>query len=120
MVIVVTKPEILWLAKDPHLHARLRALIVDLSVYRVKWEVGRSVLDIEGEILDHKSLLEGTKQEPFELKRIEHKEVVIKRPATTRKLPATLEEQPHWTMFFDGGSASRLGTGGWLLFNPGG
>ncbi len=43
--------------------------------------------------------------------------MVLTRTEGTRRLPKAVERSDHWVGYFDGGSAKKKGTGGWLVFD---
>ena len=55
-------------------------------------------------------------QRGVQLPTYQHEDKTIHYPATTRPLPAKLHKAPHYVAFFDGGSAQKLGTGGFVVF----
>ena len=46
----------------------------------------------------------------------EHETKSITYPSATKPVPQRIVDSPHVTAFFDGGAASRLGTGGFIIF----
>ena len=59
----------------------------------------------------------GQDDEVIELPRFSHQPKNITYPVTSRPLPAYVTENPHIECFFDGGAASKLGTGGYAVFD---
>jgi hypothetical protein len=55
--------------------------------------------------------------EVIDLPRFTHQHKNIIYPITARPLPNYVTENPHLQCFFDGGAASKLGTGGYVIFN---
>ena len=58
--------------------------------------------------------------ELVELPTFTHRELTLKYPSSTNSLPKGVTNGPHWGGFFDGGAAKSVGTGGFVVFEPGG
>ncbi len=99
---------------DSAAHLRLRALLVDLSLYKVKWEAGPNHWQLGEEVAARQKLAEDDKIAPPVM---EHADIIVKRAVAKGY---TLEDMTaaagHTIVQFDGGAASKVGTGGSLLW----
>jgi hypothetical protein len=64
--------------------------------------------------------LPNPEEEEMSLPTYKHVTATITYPVTSRPLPPTVANHPHVQGFFDGGAASKVGTGGFVIFDRSG
>ena len=93
----------LLLVKDPHVHARLRAHILELAMYGVSYRVEETGCPL----LDH--LKEASRQggQPGEaaIEPIQHEDTIVKFPSERAQNGTNFKVEAGWKLFFDGRSA---------------
>jgi hypothetical protein len=104
---------------DKQHHIRLRALLIELHMYRVEWVVGENKWELGGPVFRRSCYSEETPTGE-RIPQMLHETVKLKRPNQVSL--ETLEEVPGSTYIlqFDGGTTKELGVGGYLVWNPGG
>jgi PAS domain-containing protein len=106
---------------DKSSHLRLQALLVDLASYQVEYRQGDALQQLWVEALEGASRgMREPEEADVKLPTFEHRGHHITYPDTSRPLPTRVASSPHVTAFFDGGAAKKLGTGGFVVFEPGG
>lgn len=116
--IVLPQQHCLLLVKDKAVHARLRALVLELAMYGVAYRVEEQ----------EASLLEGLKEaaevaqddDVAGVPQLEHKDTIIKRPTGKKMTAKGVDESAAMRIYFDGRSADKRGSGGFIAFAPDG
>lgn len=118
-VVHIPEPEGLLVIRDKTHHLRIDALMVDLASYKVEYVQAEPTTQMWLECLGGVGTWQGPSEEGKEvvLPTFEHQDRVLVYPAGQRPLPTQVEQAPHWSAYFDGGAASRLGTGGFVVFD---
>jgi hypothetical protein len=70
--VIVPWEETLLVILEKQQHIRLKALLIELSMYRVKWKVGENMWELGGPVF---------KELPSTIPKMVHEEVTIKKPA---------------------------------------
>ncbi len=99
---------------DQAAHLRLRALVVDLALYKVRWEAGGNPWQFGEEVAARQDVAE---EDIVQAPEMQHADVVVKRASAKGY---TLEDmrpaQGHVVVQFDGGATGKVGNGRTLLW----
>ena len=90
---------------DPTTHLRLRAQVVDLQQYAVRWVEGDNpwlANQVETLVLDKQDPLPGV--DPLH---IHHQDVPLKMPETRMGVDGKLLRAAQWVLQFDGGASPK-------------
>ena len=106
--------------EDKLQHLRIEALRVDLDSYRATYAQAEVEGQLWVEAIAGGCADDGGGEEDVELPVFVHSDRTLRYPATQSALPSAVANAPHWCAFFDGGAARGVGTGGGVVFAPGG
>ena len=115
MTLVLPSKACLLLVKDPQVHARLRAHILELAMYGVGYRVEEAGCPL----LDHlrEASMQGGQAEEVALDPILHEDTLVKFPSERAQNGTNFKVEAGWKLFFDGRSAKAKGSGGYVCFN---
>jgi hypothetical protein len=121
VIIRVEREEDIYVLLDKEAHLRLRGLLVDLSLYKCEWQVGQNDWKLGERVIENKIADAPLADiEPINVPVMIHADVTIKRKTARSVEVGAADLEGHVLCQFDGGSASRLGTGGMLIWGPSG
>ena len=104
--------------RDKNHHLRLEALLVNLKCYQVTFDSADYNQQLWADILGEANTdLHSPGEEDISLPTYKHVTATITYPVTSRPLPSLVANHPHIQGFFDGGAASKIGTGGFVVFD---
>ncbi len=110
------------LVLDGAAYMRLRALMVDLTLYKCRWEASCNPWKLGEGVVEHPSqtATHHADMEPIAVPQMEHAEVKVKR-RQARSIEVGAADLAGMTICqFDGGAAQRLGFSGVLVWGPSG
>jgi hypothetical protein len=99
-------------------HLRLKAFLLELQMYKVRWVAKSPVWQLGKGVVDLPVELGEAGEQPMDPPQMLHKAVQLKRK---QQVSASVEEvhlQGVAVLTFDGGSAKKLGTGGFTCWLP--
>ena len=96
ILIHLPKPESILVIRDKTYHLRLEALLVNLYIYNVTYDVGNQAQQIWAELLEGANTkLPEVTDEIITLPTFKHVPIDIIYPATSRPLPIAVVDNPH-------------------------
>ena len=100
---------------------RLRAMLVELACYRVTWVEDHGVWGLEGPLVELPTRVPDVAvEEAQELPTVQHEGKVLRRPAGVERGEVVDCQEGVASLWFDGGSAGKLGTGGFVVWDGSG
>ena len=112
---VVPWNEQVMIILDKHHHIRLRALLIKLGMYKVKWKVGPNRWQLGGALF-RKSCSPCPEVRNEEIPLMEHQAQVLKMPAQVSLDTLDNIEDATYVLQFDGGTIRKCGVGGVLVW----
>ena len=98
----------------------LRAKLILLSFYPLVWVEGVNPCGHSRGLVDYAFVDEGAVLAATPCPAVQHIDCILSRQVARSELPSEVLTQPHWLVHFDGGSGSKLGTGGFVIYDQSG
>lgn len=120
VTVVLPRQHCLLLVKDKAVHAKLRALVLELGMYGVAYRVEEQGDLVLVGIREAAEVEEESSGGSGDVPHLEHVDREIARPAGKKLAVRGVDEAAALRVYFDGRSADRKGSGGYIAFAPDG
>ena len=116
VTVVLQEAACMVLVKDKGVHARLKAHVLELGMYGVAYKLGEGLHVSLGDIrAAAEAALEGDAEG---VPQVEHVDRELRMPQGKKRAAPGVDESSAMRVYFDGRSADKLGSGGFVAFSP--
>ncbi len=107
----------LLLVRDKHVHARLKAHVLELGMYGVAYKLQEAGNVALAQV---REAAEAAAEDMQGVPQLEHVDRKLRMPQGKKQAAPGVDERAALRLYFDGRSADMLGSGGFVAFAPGG